>query len=990
MTVVDRQPLGPADLDASGQTMAVRRDQDEMPPAARGHLVIGLGGIGRRTIAELRRTLDLPYGRRKPKNIPTHYLSIDLEDALQLPAAIPSSLIGDDGVPVFVLDMASVREYSTQLFDEVREWLSRYDAAREIGSDSAANPRRLGSLLLAAKATQFQAWLSEHATGLLGGDGEAELQVHVVGYLAGGIGGGALTQLLIQLRRNDLAGRLRVLVYGLLPAPGDYVPDDSDPAVAVNTGAVLTELTGARPRAAVARPDQGDPAEPGIQRLCDEFLVISPPAETGRAARDVRALPEALAMTVRQRMAIGGGVAARHPGGELPGRQPIVAAAPKILTTASDEIEEALSLALLQSALYQIIYANWVYSRGFISEAKSDRYADYVRRPEMQSRWLLTAEHLIQSAPVLDADKADLRWKPLAEDWNAAIDGFAELARGQHRKQWLDCVTQLCNQRAASDFRGVGVVPFYRSRQSVRREMARTIRERVEQHLFEGWERGERGLADLLGILDALIELQRERLVSTDDRVANIRMTEEACRVRVVAVFQKWAGLSSWDWRNAEAKALLHDYSINLQELHVNSTRAEGWLFAKTLVPVIVEELEQLRLRLERLLKLALHGAHSVDLLLDGLSAKLEEREAAQSFVLRLLDQDKLRQFAGEILVNERQQLAHTKAARRIVADHGGDGGFDAIARWIEGSHWLAPLAAFCRDQIVGRQGTWSNAVQDLLGGSIYEAMHRRCDGDFGKLRDLAGMLIQQMAALLPATEEARLPTRLHVFLPRDPAQEMFIKMMKSAFAYSRGTDIRFIDCDDDGGTIHLLKVTAPFSIPDIELLRRIDWQYRAYVQRDRDYAMLSLHVFGGSVDPRDDFALAEPKPVVGLAALLLIGLLLNLVVERGPAQLWLIPKDEYGFDDTPMVIAEDLLTAPHQLVGSVASLLEDNVMRALNAYQGSREDMIDAVVGRVMDIRRRCNDNPLDTTYRSFVEAGKAAAALIRGQRTEAESGHG
>jgi hypothetical protein len=364
--------------------------------------------------------------------------------------------------------------------------------------------------------------------------------------------------------------------------------------------------------------------------------------------------------------------------------------------------------------------------------------------------------------------------------------------------------------------------------------------------------------------------------------------------------------------------------------------------------------------------------------------------------VLRLLDQDRLRRFARDIIVNEREQVGHARAARRIVVERAGQGGFEGLIGWIGKDQWLTPLATFCRDQIVGPHGAWSGAVREVMGGSIYEAMQRRCEGNFGKLRDLAGALIQQMAALLPAIEGSRLPTRLYVFLPRDPSGEMIVKTVKSAFSYSRGTEIRFVDSDDDDSSIRLLQVTAPFSIPDVELLRQIDLQYRAHVQRDRDYAMLSLHVFGGSADQRDDFALAEPRPIIGMTALLLVGLLLNLVVERayggrnGRPQLWLIPKDEHGFDDMPMMIAEDLLSAPKHIAGSVASLIEDNVTRALAAYPGDRDRLVDEVVGKVLEIRRRCNDNPIDPTYRSFVEAGKAAVVLIREQRPGADAAHG
>ena len=981
MTAQRWKPLGAAAPGGGAvQPMTRWRGQaEEGDMATAGHLVIGLGGVGRRTIAELRRTLDRPYGSRRPHAVPVRYLVIDVEDSLQAPGTEPDLVTGEGGA-LLTLEMESARNLAFRLPDEVRSWLTRYDAATEIGSDAAANPRRLGSLLLAAKAPELQEWLREQTHMLVAGDQAATLQVHVVGYLAGGIGGGALTQLLVQLRHSSvIGGKSHLVVYGLLPGAADEEADRGEPAAAVNTGAALNELATGRQRS-VPSADVKPTTSQLMRRLCDEILVIAPPSATGRGLRDIRTLPEALAMAVRQRLIIGHGAAALHPSQDSSQRRPIVAAAPMILTNARDEIEEALSISLLQYALYQLLYANWRHGRGFVAEAKRSDYAAYVKRSEVQSRWLLTVEHLIQSAPLLDADNVDRNWKLLADEWNVAIDGFLALAQTQPRKHWLDCVTQLWNQRYTQDFRRVGVAAFYRARQGLRRDMARTVRRRVEVQLIEEWERGETGLVDLLGILEALIALQRERLGTADERVANTRIAEESCRVRVLAAFQKWSRLPSWGWKKEEAKTLLHVYSINLQEMHVNMTRAEGWLFAKTLLPVVIEELESLRLQLDGLVRLVMKAARSVDLTLDGLSARMEEAGDGPAYVIRLVDHGQLRRLSQEMLLNERAQFANCEGVRQRVARRGAnDAGFRGIARLLEESDWMATLSAVCREQVLGPNGAWTSAVREILDRSIYDALNAESGGEFGKLRDIAALLIDRAGSLLPETAEDGLPTRLYVLLPRDESQETFIRALKSAFSYSRRTDVEFVDCDDDLGTVHLLKVTAPFSISDVELLREMDRHYRSYVQRDRDHAMLALHAFGETA--QSDFELDEAGPAVMLEALLLLGLALGLVVERagGGSRLWLVPRDEHGFEDTPIALADDLLTVAVFGCNTTASLLEDNVMRALAAGSGDCERVIDNIVERVLDIRRRCNDDPLDPAYRSFVDAGKRAAVLLR-----------
>jgi hypothetical protein len=962
----------------------------------RAHLVVGLGGIGRSTINRLQRDLS----RRDGGAAPVRFLAIDLEDAARSPLASPPTLLRDDENDLLPLDMASVREYGGQLQGEVREWLSRYDAAMDIGSDRAANPRRLGSLLLAAKAPQLRACLEERANALLAASPlGAVLQIHVVGYLAGGIGGGALTQLLETIRRDPSAGgQGRVVVYGLLPSLDDDGTDEDRRAAAANTGAALKELSGARPRVQRRVGESAETRELGFQRLCDEILVIAPPERTGRASWDSQTLPEALAMAIRQRMLIG----ALAPPAEQPdspfATRPIIALAPKAATTGAGEIEDALALTVLQSALFQILHANWRHRRGYLPEAAPRHHADFVRRSDVQARWRLSADHMIQSAAVLPGDEADPRWRLMTEEWAQAIDGIVELARTQPQRDWLDCVTRLASLHFGRNFRNVGVAAFFQERRTRKREIARVMRRSVERDLFDDWMRGERGFADLRAILNELIALQRERLAGIDDRLANIRMAEETGRVRVVAAHQEWSRSRRWGWLfSRNSVALLRAYGVNLQELHVNMTRAEGWLFARVLLPAVIEELENLRTQTDHLAKAVSDSVREADYVLDGLSARMEaDGDSEATFVMHLYDGERLRRFVQDLLCDERGQMAHAEAFRSLLARQAGtDGAFRPLADWLRSADWMNAAVEFCRAQVAGPQGRWTAPVRELLGASIYDAIDDRCGGDFGRLRDLAAAFIGNIGDLLPDAAGSRLPTRLHVVLPDVEGREEYAKALRSAFSFSRRGDVRFVHGDGGSDAIHMLTVTAPFSIPDIDLLRRMDRHYRDYVERDREYAMLSLHALGGATEGEGGFSLDGVAPSTMTTALILVGLPLNLIVERGGGSLegttlWLVPKDADGFDEPPIPLAEDLLTAGGSVSGPIASLLEDNVMRALGAYGGDPARLIEAVVDEVAKVRRRCGDNPANPVYRSFVEAGKTAAALIRENAQEREGdGH-
>lgn len=961
---------------------------DQSPALDQAHLVIGLGGIGRSTIARLRRLLDHGVGQAAEALETTRFVAIDVDESLRGQETLAASLLRETHDDIFTLDMESVRALSSELQGEVREWLSRYDAAMEIGSDAATNPRRLGSLLLAAKSAELRSCLEMNAAALLkGGQGARSLHIHVVGYLAGGVGGGALTQLLVQVRRNvAMAGRSHVVVYGLLPA--EEATGLESEAAAANTGAALTELSTPQRRVETRR-DTAEPQDLGINRLCDEILVLAPPAETGRVSRDLRTLPEALAMAVRQRMLIGAPAAATRPQDQPGGARPIVAVAPKVLTTASDVIEDALALSFLQSALAQTIYANWTHRRGFISEPQELREHEYVRRPELQNRWLISADHLIQSSPILAEDLAGTGWRSLADDWAFAVEGYLDLARTQPRREWLDCITALAARRFQDGFRGVGVRAFYHERQARRRDIARRVRDQITTDLFNEWMAGERGLIDIHRILRALIDLHRERLASIEERIANIRLGEEACRVRILAAHQTWRRRAPrrwlpWNWFRAEPEDDLHIYGISVQELYVNQSRAEGWLFAKMLLPVLIEELERVAGDVQRLLRLLSAAARDVDFVLDGLSARLEETEGSGSFISHIFDAERVRSLVQEVLTNEPVQ---TRFARRLREALGAGDEAQAGFQGAEGEAWIKRFATRLRGELKDLKGGIGTEIRNILATSIYDILEDRTGGDFSRLRELATQFGRQAAALLPGVAEADLPTRLYVILPRLEGRTTFLKTLKLAFSFDQRCDISFVETDLDDNTIHLLMTTAPFSVPDVELLRQMDQQYRRHLQRGRDHAALSMHTLAAGPDDGAAGTDAASSHWIVPTAHVLLGYPLALIVEGtagdtgGRRPIWLVPKDGDGFDENPILLAGDLLSAPVEVTGPMASILEDNVLRALNAFAGNRGALIDAIVERVAIVRRRCGDNPADPVYRAFVTAGKAAAALARGQ---------
>lgn len=691
------------------------------------HLVIGLGGLGRSAIQAIRRSTNF-MGTGEQTGPKLDYFYIDHSDEvfrLEADWHAQSGDMPDDFLTTIRLDVASVIEQADQLSDDVRQWLSRNS-----GLDQGTNPnehpptpRRLASLMVTSRREDLVSAIRTYANSH-----EQTYMMHVVGNLAGGIGGGALLPVIMLAREAGIpANRLKIAAYGAVPIPSQHGADTKEQAGWALAGAALREVEGLSGQLLRMAQIGVNGSSLSHDSPCDEVYLFSPETESGSGLPGGADLADAISLLVRQRIEMGNNItpAVSRTTGML------AAAGSKTVKTGADEIEEALALAYLQSSLAQMVYAHWQHDRGFVSEARAQSFENYVRRPEVQNRWLLTAEHLIQSAPQTESETGTKRWQTLADEWTVVVNAYVEIVQNQDRSQWLDSLTQLCNQRFTQDFRSMGVGNFYRSRQMVKRDMARVIRKRIEQEFLEQWRSGERGLVDLLALLDSLIAFQQERLGSIDERIANIRHAEDSCRARVVGSFQEWSKLSSFGGIGSfgkKPKQLLEAHALHLHELHVNMTRAEGWNFARSYLPIIIEELEGLKQDLERLREVIAQGAQRVDTRLDDLSGQLEERDLADTLDYRMFDRNALRRFAVEMLIDERGQTAHSKQLRdELLAQFPLEGGFRAVLDWVQRQRWLNILLQSCRrDLREGTTGIKLDEASSFFRLSIYDQLQDR------------------------------------------------------------------------------------------------------------------------------------------------------------------------------------------------------------------------------------------------------------------------
>ncbi|MDR3518774.1 MAG: tubulin-like doman-containing protein [Azospirillaceae bacterium] len=970
------------------------------------HIVIGLGGLGRAVILGLRNMDDALFVTLESRRADVCYLYVDIAEELFNMGSV-GTFDGDDmqdrARAVIRLDFSAVLASSNKLSAEMRSWVGVQQGIYKANqAQNIPNPRRMASMMMAEEGGALIEAI-QRQTEFLGVTPEGPpLMIHVVGALNGGVGGGAMARLLVQLRVL-LQGqfRYRLVCYGWVPSANNRNAGPAEVIGYANAGATLAEFDALNTGMITMIDPSKDMAIIDVEGPWDEQYLVSPIDETGAvpvlsaapppapatpAARARQAIP--LIAAIRQRMDIGTAATPFADRDDAEGRQYLSSVGSKVITTAVDEIEEALALSFLQSALAQLLFNNWHDDRGFACEACSFNAESFVRRPEVEARWLLSSEHLIQSVGLLPEDTADRRWKALSDEWSAVVDAFVDLVQGQDQRQWIDSLTRLCHQRYAEDFRGVGVANFYRARLAVKRELAMEIRRRVERELVNDWSNGNRGLCDIQAIIAALIVFQRERLASIDERIANIRMAEDSCRAHLVASFQEWTRLNSLSRLTGKPKLILHTHAMHLHEMHVNMTRAEGWNFARKLLATVIEELEDLSRDIDRLTAVVKTGLERVDTRLDMLSAELGATEATAHFTVRLYNRKLLQRMAMSLVIDERQQLAHTTEARAEIFSWFPDAsGYRTILDWFQRDWWLPALLSVCLHNVRGAIAVFKRSGQPLpFRSSIYDQLIDQFGSDPGQLREFAAAIVRDTAALLPVATDKPMPARLYVLLPQQPDKEAFIRTLKSAFWSVRGVDLRFVDVDEEPNRLSLMKVIGPFAADEVPALVRLTEFYQTELQRDMDDALLSLHGFGTQESLQRWYQMKAHSPDVLGGALVLLGLALGPVVQqpenaaRDPGRILLIPRDADGFEGTPLVIAETLLTAPQELTPANLSLLRSIIRQSLATSRSGRDEIVAGLLEQLAVIRTKCGNDATDPTYRKFVDAGKAASDLVRG----------
>ncbi|MFC5307041.1 tubulin-like doman-containing protein [Azospirillum picis] len=982
------------------------------------HVLIGLGATGGQVLKAFRGLVEPQMHETQSLGMAVRFLLVDTvneapDDATQSVPEWRTGFADHERVDLHPADLktrstSTASHQSSRLLHERVERAMRGDDERSLAA-LCADSRRLGRLLLAGAAASFTAAL-DRAVASLQSDAAMPLTFHIVFGLGEGPGGGLIEVVAgIRLRWRD-PRRARILVYGRLPDP-DGSGDDGSSNRPSNTYAALVELNALA--AGELAPQDFTSGELSVESrpALSAAYLFGGTLENGQPLSDEDVL-ETAAQFLRQRMEIDQAEGAGRDrlrqleggayGGSGPDQQiwsqiasvPLLAFGSKRLVSPDGEIREALGLSFTRAGLLHLLHNHWQDGAGFVDEP-SGAPAGAALRGDVESRWLISEDHLLLSQAILPAEASDKRWQSITDEWSSIMEGFKDLARLRERGKWLDTLIALCHRRYTEDFRNVGVAEFYRSRYAEAAGMAAEVRARIERDLIEGCRTGRWSLGDLAGIVDSLIGWQEERLAGIPERIARIRRSEDETRVRIIGVCQKWASLGPFARISGKCEAVLDECAVQLHDLNVKMTRAEAWAFAGQLLPAILTELQDLKQTIEAVVLRVADVVATIDRRLDRLADVLEAEPNAYVPVVRLFNRDRLRGIAAAVLTDEREQRDHaTRMRDSLFANMDSQAGFQALLDHFDGSDPLHALHAIGDSRVDDAHANHvATAGEGVLRLTVLDQIREMYGSDPLALRSFFDTVVSATHCLIELNGTASATERRSfALLPHAGKPEAFAKQVRAGIRACAGAEMTLLDTGRSPFEIGIVTIQAVPALSEVASLAAFDAAYQARLFSDTATAFYDMHTVSTATDLKP-LVTQVPEHQKEMAAgfnlpHLLIGLVRGLVYDRrggssGTDGFLLVPKDADGFDEQPVYLGTDLFASSEALPASTVALLSANNARALSdASPAQLDDWRQGVVSLVNRTKAERGNDPTDLIYRKFVEAGKTASQMLRGER--------
>lgn len=429
-------------------------------------------------------------------------------------------------------------------------------------------------------------------------------------------------------------------------------------------------------------------------------------------------------------------------------------------------------------------------------------------------------------------------------------------------------------------------------------------------------------------------------------------------------------------------------------------------MFAKALLKDVIAAITDLRGEVDRTANTLQQALKKFEV---AIQSRMTDGSAGdlRQHLIRIVDAQLVQQITRRLVVEESEQRTQTSRVRAALMEKlGSQASFAFFNERITESVFLDVLETVCEDSMrIAHQNMLQNPKEQLLGVSLVEKLRDRYGSDSHALKAYVGDLITRAGnfVALEALEIHRVapgipvgkPTAVNKFtviLPKAPEHAEFVNSLKTAFRETRAGDLELIETDSRPHEITLVSITNLLPLRYLKPLKFLEEKYRRRIESGGARASLELHTEGdGSVWPRL-FVATNAEVKHQALPYVLLAKALGFIHEgpnpaTGASEVLLLTKDADGFDSDPVLLGTSFVASADSVdlnqLHTIQTVCNAALASADYRHQEKRSALQRAVLADVEAIKVQCGGNIQDPTYRRFLDAGKRAVALLKGEAT-------
>jgi hypothetical protein len=1002
------------------------------------HLIIGLGGTGGKIIRAFRKTIFQEFRQTEPEDVNIGYLYVDSDNGMMAPDdpswKIMGRLVQLGKNQQVCIQGANLQEHLDNInaFPGIKPWIGDQNQWNDIlrafvgVAILGGQKRRLGRFLFACNVDKFVNQLTLQVAELQRKSKKNDVTFHVCCGLAGGTGSGIIVDVLAQIRQHYPCGdedkTFRLIAYTLLP--------ERNPKPGWNTGnyhangyAALLELNALSAGAFVPYDISSGGRINRNSVMFNGLYLFTNQNEQGNILDVEDEVPDMMADFLYQKI-----VAIRNlswnglrraenmengnptpetapiPGSKIPERaKRFLTFGIKRVAIPEEEIKEYLSYHFARQVALHLKFNNWDDTHGFIEQAHNQDFYSFVTEKATQINWLLSDEHLCLSKAILPQD-INKNWHTIEEDWRRVVPNFTSVVREKPKKTWLEELEKFFERRFDTLFRSGGrgevggVKKFYALKQRAITQMAKVIRQKIEDELFADWNNGVRSIHEIVALVSALIESVDERHKEVSAKVTQREKEVEYAEDHIAKVNQKWA--TAWLSKLFKANNMLDEQALNLCNLYIAQTWLEALLFSEKLMEVLLEELRNFQTDLVKGMNIVTKAVEEFDKML-AQRIEDETKTDVTKQVVRFYDPNLVKTVTNQLISNENvQRSCATNVRLEVVKKMGTNPNFSAFAQ-LDISTFIDTLVIQSEQNAQREHDRHTESTKRLVGVSIIEKLKGEYESDPQALQLYVNDLVEHASNYLSfSTAEVHKqspgippdsPTRFSLFtviLPQAPEYKTFVEKLEQAFQNACTLEVKFLYSDSKLNEIAMVNITNLFPLRFVEVVGFLQQKYLARLDSADDPARGMLEIYTEDREFPSLFVPSTSDMEKEAIPYLLLAKVMDLIVllenpRTGIKQFAFMQHE--NVEDFPPVYLGEIFVKSFEALGDLTHLetVKQRVTELLNTteyrHQQKREELVEAMRLEVRRIREEECENDLESpVYQRFNEGRKAAIEIL------------